>query len=172
MPVIRLTTPIAAPPERVFDLARSIDLHAASMAEHGEVAIAGVTHGPIGAGEEVTWRARHFGIWFELTARIVRFEPPRHFRDSMVRGVFARFDHDHFFERTPDNATLMRDVFDYTSPLGPLGRLADALFLRRYMTALLVTRNRSLKQAAESAGNTAATFSLSGPSGLPNQRHA
>jgi hypothetical protein len=44
----------------------------------------------------------------------------------------------------------MVDIFDYTAPLGPLGWLADGLFLRRYMTTLLRQRNAYLKRAAES----------------------
>ncbi|MEZ4309047.1 MAG: hypothetical protein R3F14_13500 [Polyangiaceae bacterium] len=44
----------------------------------------------------------------------------------------------------------MRDVFDYDSPLGPLGRLANMLFLERYMRRLLVERNRIVKEVAES----------------------
>ena len=98
MPVLELTTLVAAPVERVFDLSRSIDLHTASTAATGERAVAGVTSGLIGPGEEVTWRARHFGVWQSLTSRIVIFDRPRHFRDSMVRGAFRRFDHDHRFE--------------------------------------------------------------------------
>ena len=79
------------------------------------------------------------------------FAPPGHFRDSMVRGAFARFDHDHFFERVgPDGAhTRMRDVFDFTSPLGLLGWVADRLFLTRYMRGFLEERNRHLRETAE-----------------------
>lgn len=149
MPVLELTTLVAAPVERVFDLSRSIDLHTASTAATGERAVAGVTSGLIGPGEEVTWRARHFGVWQSLTSRIVIFDRPRHFRDSMVRGAFRRFDHDHRFEACAEG-TRMRDVFDYTSPLGVLGRLADALVLERYMRALLEERNRVIKEVAES----------------------
>lgn len=151
MPVIELTTLIDAPIERVFDLARSLDLHMASTARTGERAVDGVTSGLLGAGQEVTWRARHFGVWQTLTSRMTAFEPPDHFRDSMVRGAFARFDHDHFFERTgPGGAqTRMRDVFDFTSPLGPLGSLADRLFLTRYMRGFLEERNRLLRETAE-----------------------
>lgn len=149
MPVIELSTLIAAPIERVFDLARSIDLHTASTAATGERAVAGVTSGLIGSGEQVTWRARHFGVWQSLTSRIEIFERPSHFRDSMVRGAFRRFDHDHFFEPCAEG-TRMRDVFDYASPLGILGRLADGLFLERYMRALLSERNRVIKEVAES----------------------
>ena len=55
MALIQLSTPIAAPRERVFDLSRSIDVHQHSVAHTHERAIAGVTSGLIGLGEEVTW---------------------------------------------------------------------------------------------------------------------
>jgi len=60
MQTIRITTWIAAPPERCFDAARDLDLHLRSMAHTGERAVAGRTSGLIELGEEVTWRARHF----------------------------------------------------------------------------------------------------------------
>ena len=44
----------------------------------------------------------------------------------------------------------MIDVFDYNAPLGPLGRLAEALFLDRYMRRLLVGRGAGVKAVAES----------------------
>ena len=68
----------------------------------------------------------------------------------MVRGAFRRFDHDHYFEPTPDGGTLMRDVFDYAAPLGPLGRTAEWLFLSSYMRRFLEERNRLVKAVAES----------------------
>ena len=95
---IELECRVDAPVERVFDLSRSIDLHVESLAHTREKPIAGKTSGLIGAGETVTWRARHFGLWFSLTSEIVIFNRPNHFRDSQLRGPFANFDHDHFFE--------------------------------------------------------------------------
>ena len=149
MPAIDLTTEVAAPPSRVFDLARSIDLHTASMAGHNERPIAGVTSGLIGPAQSVTWQARHFGVPFRLTSRVLAFDPPHHFRDGMIHGPFKSFTHDHFFIPI-EGGTIIRDVFDYRSPLGPLGWLADVLFLRRHMTDLLRTRNQVVKQVAES----------------------
>jgi hypothetical protein len=70
MMVIQLSTSIAAPPERVFDLVRSIDAHQQSAEGTKERAVAGVTHGLIGLGNEVTWEATHFGIKQRLTVRI------------------------------------------------------------------------------------------------------
>ena len=149
MPTIKLTTEIAAPIEVVFDLARSIDLHEQSTSQTNEKAVAGRTSGLIELGESVTWEATHFFVRQRLTARIVKFEPPTHFRDSMVSGAFLRFDHDHFFERC-DNGTVMTDVFDFTSPLGPLGQIANWLFLTRYLRKLLCVRDQLIKSVAES----------------------
>ena len=146
---IELSLLVAAPPSRCFDLARSIDAHIQSTAGTGERAIGDRTTGLLGLGDEVTWRARHLGVWQELTSRITMFERPLHFRDSMVRGAFARFDHDHYFEAV-DGDTLLRDVFDYRAPLGPLGWLAERLFLSAYMRRFLLTRMRELKAFAES----------------------
>lgn len=146
---IELSLLVAAPPSRCFDLARSVDAHVHTTSATGERAIGARTAGLLGLGDEVTWRARHLGVWQELTSRITLFERPRHFRDSMVRGAFARFDHDHYFEAA-NGGTLLRDVFDYRAPLGPLGWLAERLFLTAYMRRFLVTRMRELKALAES----------------------
>jgi ligand-binding SRPBCC domain-containing protein len=58
---------------------------------------------------------------------------------------FKRFDHDHSFAQN-DDGTQMTDVFDYTSPLGILGRMADQLFLARYMKRLLEERNATINE--------------------------
>lgn len=148
MSQFRLETTIAAPIERCFDLSRSIDLHQLSLANTREEAIAGVTSGLIGLNEQVTWRARHFGVRQTLTSEINQYDRPHHFRDSMVKGIFRSFDHDHIFEERGD-FTLMTDVFAWESPLGPLGALADKLFLANYLRRLLEERNRTIKRVAE-----------------------
>lgn len=149
MPVIQLSTSIDAPVERVFDLSRSIDLHQDSATGTRERAIAGRTSGLVNAGDEVTWRGRHFGIWQTLTVRIAALERPTYFSDVMVKGAFRRMEHQHHFTECA-GGTLMRDVFSYNSPLGILGRFADRLFVERHMRAFLLERNRVLKAVAES----------------------
>jgi len=44
----------------------------------------------------------------------------------------------------------MTDLFIYKSPFGILGKLADKLFLKKYMTELLIERNRIVKEFSES----------------------
>jgi len=149
MPTIELNTAINAPIERCFDMARSIDLHIESTKQTGETAIAGCISGLIGLGETVTWRAKHFGIWQNLTSKITEFNYPNSFTDELVDGAFKSLHHQHLF-RAADGITEMRDIFRFESPLGVLGKLANALFLTRYMTALLEKRNQVIKEAAES----------------------
>jgi ligand-binding SRPBCC domain-containing protein len=149
MSIIRVEIDIKAPATVCFDMARSVDAHIESARTTGERAVAGVTSGMLNLGDEVTWRARHFGVTQDLTSRIVTFDRPRHFRDEMVRGAFSRIVHDHYFEPAPDG-TRMVDVFDFTAPLGPLGTLVDRLFLTAYLRRFLEDRAQSLKQLAES----------------------
>lgn len=151
MPIIQLETLIRAPIERVFDLARSIDLHADSMSSSQEKAVGGVTSGLINMGETVTWEAVHFGVRQILTSRITVCDRPIHLQDVMVTGAFKGFTHDHFLTEN-DGDTLMKDRFDYASPLGIAGHIADRMFLERYMTRLLTERNRLIKHTAESDG--------------------
>jgi len=148
MPRIELRTEIKANKEIVFDLSRSIDLHKISTEHTNEKAIAGKTSGLIGLDESVTWRAKHFGIYQNLTSKITEFDRPDYFADEMVKGTFKGFKHEHHFTKL-NGGTLMTDYFDYQSPLGFLGRLADKLFLKKYMTDLLEKRNRTVKEFAE-----------------------
>ena len=98
MSIIRVEIDINAPAAVCFDMARSVDAHVESARATGERAVGGVTSGMLNLGDEVTWRARHFGVTQDLTSRIVAFDRPHHFRDEMVRGAFRRIVHDHYFE--------------------------------------------------------------------------
>jgi ligand-binding SRPBCC domain-containing protein len=148
MPVIRLETFIKADQKIVFDLARSIDLHQISTAHTNERAISGKTSGLIELNESVTWEAKHFGVVQRLSSKITAMKSPDYFVDEMVFGAFKSFKHQHIFE-AKGGGTIMTDVFDYVSPYGILGKLADWLFLKRYMTDLLVNRNNVIKEHAE-----------------------
>ena len=70
------------------------------------------------------------------------------FEDTMLSGAFKSFEHQHFFSEN-QGLTKMRDVFTYRAPLGPLGFIAERLFLTRYMTKFLTERNTTLKNLAE-----------------------
>ena len=128
MPTIHLTTFVAAPVERVFDLSRSIDLHRKSMAHTREEAIAGTVSGLLGLDETVTWKARHLFKTRIMRSRMTAMNRPTSFTDEMVEGDFKSLKHEHYF-KSIGNGTLLIDLFHFESPYGGLRRLANRLFL-------------------------------------------
>ena len=152
MITIQQTTLIDAPIERCFDLARSVEVHLLGNIHFHEsaVAIGGRTTGLIELGERVTWRAKHFWVWHELTSEITSLQGPTYFQDVMVRGIFCSMTHDHYFRQLSNGQTEMRDVFAFAAPLPVLGRIAEVVFLGAYMRKLLRERSAVIRQIAES----------------------
>lgn len=80
---------------------------------------------------------------------ISKYDRPFHFQDIMIQGMFKSFEHDHFFEATSDDTTIMRDELRFAAPLGFLGRIAETLVLRSYLIRFLQQRDDLIKQVAE-----------------------
>jgi ligand-binding SRPBCC domain-containing protein len=78
-------------------------------------------------------------------------ERPEHFTDEMTDGDFRSLKHDHHFKAI-DNGTLMIDYMHYELPYGIIGRVADRVYLNKYLVRLLETRNDALRKVAESEG--------------------
>ncbi|MGD6830872.1 SRPBCC family protein [Sutcliffiella halmapala] len=148
MPVINHQIFIKASIEDCFDLARNVDVHTKTTGRTKERAVSGVTSGLLEEGDKVTWEAVHFGVKQKLTARITELQRPFLFVDVMVKGAFHSFTHTHTFEEMK-GGTVMSDRFVYKAPLGPLGRVADFLFLETYMQKFIEERAHALKVIAE-----------------------
>ncbi|MGZ0710903.1 SRPBCC family protein (plasmid) [Coraliomargarita sp. W4R53] len=126
---------------QLFEISLDIDAHVSSMQQSGERAIAGTTSGVIGLGETVTWRARHFGIWFTMTSKVTELQEPARFVDQQVSEPFKTFVHEHRFEPVGDGCR-MTDTLTVGAPF--LGRLAERVFLVPYLRHLIIKRNRHL----------------------------
>jgi ligand-binding SRPBCC domain-containing protein len=148
MPRIHLTTFIAAPANRVFDLARSIDLHKQSMTKHKEEAVAGVRFGLIEKDETVTWKARHLFKDRLLKTRITEMKKPEMFTDEQAEGDFKLLKHEHHFKPC-DNGTIMIDIINFESPYGAIGKSFNKVYLTRYLKKLIEHRNQTIKKFAE-----------------------
>jgi ligand-binding SRPBCC domain-containing protein len=146
VPNIDLVTDIAAEPEVCFDVSLDVGVHLA--ASPTERVVGGVRSGRMRLGEHVTWSARHFGIRWRMTSKIVEYQRPHTFVDQMQRGPFGRWRHQHILEKT-SYGTRMIDHVSFASPFGPLGRLIDTLVLERYMTRLLHEHNDHVRAVAE-----------------------
>lgn len=130
----------------LFGMSLDIDAHVASMSQSRERAVGGVTTGRIGLGETVTWRARHFGIWFTMTSRITALEEPVRFVDQQESGPFKIFIHEHRFEPLP-TGTRMIDTVTVGSPI--FGAPAERLVLVPYLRRLIARRNALLIAALD-----------------------
>jgi ligand-binding SRPBCC domain-containing protein len=149
MPVIHLTTFIAAPVEVVFDLSRHVDLHKRSMAAYGEEAVAGIRFGMFEKDDTVTWKAKHLFKKRYLRVKITEMERPAHFTDVQHSGDFKMMKHEHHFKPC-ENGTIMIDIFEYELPYGLAGRILGRLYLHKYMLRLLQQRIQFIKDFAES----------------------
>jgi ligand-binding SRPBCC domain-containing protein len=148
MPIIKHDIYIDAPVNVCFDLARNVEVHTETTTKTKEKAIDGVTVGLMENGDTVTWEATHLGVKQKLTAKIIEMEKPYKFKDVMVKGAFRSFSHTHEFIKS-GTGTIMKDTFSYKSPFGVLGKIADKLFLEKYMKNFIINRAKELKRIAE-----------------------
>lgn len=149
MPTIHLTTFIAAPVERVFDLSRSIELHQRSMSAYKEEAVAGIRNGLININETVTWKARHLFKTRVLRVKITAMKFPEIFIDEQLMGDFKSMKNEHWFKPC-ENGTIMIEFFNYETPYGIIGKAFEKIFLTRYLKKMLESRNLLIKKYAES----------------------
>src|SRR5687767_1658363 len=150
MPFIHLTTFVAAPIERVFDLSRSIDLHQQSMLRYNERSVGEKRSGLMKTGDVVIWQAKHLLKERKLKVAITDMKPPFSFVDEQVEGDFAMMKHEHYFKEL-QNGTFMIDQFHFEIAYGKLGALFNQVYFTRYMQRLLEERNELIKKVAEGA---------------------
>lgn len=149
MPTIIVETQINTTAEICYKLSLSVDLHQLSTSKTGEHIVDGVKFGVMKLDDFVTWRAKHFGIWQNLTTKITKTELYSFFTDEMIKGAFKSMKHEHYFKEDGDYTT-MKDVFVFTSPFGILGKVFNYLILTNYMKKFLIERNVIIKEIAES----------------------
>jgi len=147
MPFIHLTTFIAAPQERVFDLSRSVALHKASMKDHNERIVDGTMSGLMNLNDTVTWTAKHLFKQRRLKIRISKIQRPEYFTDEQEAGDFKLMKHEHYFKPI-ENGTIMIDQFHFET-VGLMGKLVTKFYLEKYLTQLLKQRNKMIKEVAE-----------------------
>ena len=148
MPKIHLTSFIAAPVDRVFNLSRSINLHQISTADTNEKAINGVTNGLINKNETVTWQARHLFRTRLFTSKVTAMQAPNFFIDEMMKGDFKSFYHEHHFKAVA-NGTIMIDMINFETPYAIIGKNANLFILTNYIEKFLKKRNEVIRDYAE-----------------------
>lgn len=75
---------------------------------------------------------------------ITHIEEGRYFVDEQRIGPYALWHHEHFFEPI-DGGVLMRDIVSYKPPMGFLGALANAIFIRRQLKGIFAYRHKAVE---------------------------
>ena len=100
---------------------------------------------PVRAGTLISYRLRLHGVPLRWVSRIEEWEPGRQFVDLQIEGPYRRWHHRHRFEAV-DGGTKVSDRVDYELPLGPVGELAWALFVRRDLQRIFDHRRRAVAE--------------------------
>src|SRR5438552_17725161 len=116
---------INAPIERCFLLSTNIELVGRT---YGMKPIEGKLSGMFEAEDRLVWAGWKFGFPQMHESYVTRYEPPSFFQDTMGRGRFKRYQHDHYFYEMNDR-TVLNDKIRFTMPLGFVGHVV-AKFLR------------------------------------------
>jgi ligand-binding SRPBCC domain-containing protein len=126
-----------------------VDVHAASLSGSRETATTSTGRRRLGLGDEVTLRARHFGLRWTMTSRITVHERPYRFVDEQTRGPFRLLRHEHRFQSLRPSGTRMTDRMTVSAPFGWAGAVVTRVLLAPYLRRLLEQRAAHIKRVAE-----------------------
>ncbi|WP_446745271.1 SRPBCC family protein [Silvibacterium acidisoli] len=138
---------VEAPIERCFQLSTCIAIVESELKMRP---MDGPADGFVTDGDTVLWRGWKFGLPQLHESLIEAFDPPRFFRDRMLRGRFHTFEHDHYFLDQKDGTVMLADELRFSMPFGRLGELVGKLLLVPHIRGLMHRRFARLKRTAES----------------------
>ena len=81
----------------------------------------------------------------EVVVHGFELQPGKRFVDEQESGPYALWRHTHEFEAR-GTSTSMRDVVDYSEPLGPLGTVAHVLVVRRTLDRIFDFRRDAIRR--------------------------
>lgn len=97
-------------------------------------------------GMIVQYRISPFlGIKLDWVTEITQIQKPEFFIDDQRSGPYALWHHQHHF-RAVGEATEMTDILHYQVPLGPIGSLANWLFVERQVDEIFRFREKAIRE--------------------------
>lgn len=153
--VIRESTRIAAPLERMFVLSTSVPLVRRTL---GFTPVEGVTDGHVIMGSRVLWKGWLFTLPQRHLTLITGYAAPHRgeddaehafFQDTQESGRFQSFQHDHHMTAETDGSTLLQDEIRFSLPFGMAGSLVARLVMKPFIRKTLRSRFALLKEVAE-----------------------
>jgi ligand-binding SRPBCC domain-containing protein len=145
---IHLTTFIAAPIERVFDLSRHLALYRLIFQSRKEKLTSGAASTLIAKGETISIIAKHAGRSRMSMLKITSLQRPTLFVEEQVKGDLESFRHEHHFKPV-DNGTIVIDIVEFGVPKDIIGKLFGKVYFKKYLEELLKKRTELVRTYAE-----------------------
>jgi ligand-binding SRPBCC domain-containing protein len=102
------------------------------------------------AGAQLDYQLSLFGVPVRWRTRITDWQPGKRFADEQESGPYALWRHTHEFEAR-GTSTLVRDLVDYSLPLGPIGAVAHLVFVRRVLDRIFDFRRDAIGRLLDRA---------------------
>lgn len=99
----------------------------------------------IQTGTVIDYTIRWLGIPLKWRTLIEAYEPPVRFVDTALKSPYALWHHTHTFEPVR-GGTLCVDVVKYRIPFGPVGRMMNAIMVRRQLEHIFTYRQAKLQE--------------------------
>ena len=103
------------------------------------------TDGEVRVGTEISYQLLLHGIPLRWKSRITEYREGELFADEQLSGPYRRWYHRHRFLPVAGGVEMI-DVVDYEMPLGWLGRIAHAAFVRRQLGTIFDYRTQAINQ--------------------------
>ncbi|MFN4909102.1 MAG: SRPBCC family protein [Bacteroidota bacterium] len=143
------TVRINAPIEKVFHF--HDDTRNLLKITPADIKVSIETMGSPGLGYEVTLKVRQFMVFvMRWHVKITVYEPPVLMVDEQVSGPFRTWKQTRRL-RQVEGGTELTDIVEYEAPFGPLGRIVNALVIRRQIEKMFTYRQATTKKLLESA---------------------
>jgi ligand-binding SRPBCC domain-containing protein len=136
---------VNAPIDRCFLLSTSIELVQQTI---GLKPAEGKTSGLIVMDDQLIWRGWKFGVPAMHETLITNYDRPNFFQDTMGRGRFSHFQHDHHFTEAEGQTTLS-DTVRFSLPFGAAGKLIGRSIVVPHVLKLMRARFQLIKRIAE-----------------------
>ena len=145
---IHLTTFIAAPMERVFDLTRHVALYRFLFNSRKELFSSGGSSNLLSQGETVSITAKHGGKTRLSMLRIASLEKPVRYVEEQWKGHLQHFRNEHHF-KPAENGTILINLVEFGPPTDIIDRLLGRFYLRKYLEELIQARAELIRKYAE-----------------------
>ncbi len=103
--------------------------------------IISVSDDSLQSGTTLDYQIKIHGFPVKWKTLIQDWKPPHMFSDIQTRGPYSKWYHTHTFEPM-HHGTMMTDTISYKIPLGPLGKLAEKLFVKKDLLNIFEYRKK------------------------------